>query len=292
VAAYRQIASNRALLYLMGAAPLTSAAASAAGGWLPPFFMRMHAMSIGSASLILAIAGGGFGALGSTLGGALADRVARNQTSRRMLFGALVMLLAIPALLVTTLSVTDAPAIGVSFVSFALIFAGLPVSFGSMLSLSAPRVRGVTSATMQGLSNLVGYGLGSLGVGVLSDAIGGPGSLRYALAVVPSVCCLGAMVCFLMAWRSIRAGRDTMSMSGVVTMSWEEFVDQLRPAGRENGGAPAGAAAGRSAHPGGGAAIAVGCDHARRGGRHRRGPLAPHVRTRTQHRPEPVSAEF
>jgi len=214
VAAYRQIASNRALLYLMGAAPLTSAAASAAGGWLPPFFMRMHGMSIGSASLILAIAGGGFGALGSTLGGALADRVARNQASRRMLFGAFVMLLAISALLVTTLSVTDAPAIGVSFVSFALIFAGLPVSFGSMLSLSAPRVRGVTSATMQGLSNLVGYGLGSLGVGVLSDAIGGSDSLRYALAVVPSVCCLGAMVCFLMAWRSIRAGRDTMTMSG------------------------------------------------------------------------------
>ena len=111
--------------------------------------------------------------LGSTLGGALADRVARNETTRRTAFGACVMLLAIPALLVTTLSVADAPAIGLSFVSFALIFAGLPVSFGSMLTLAAPRVRGVTSATMQGVSNLVGYGLGSLGVGVMSDAIGG-----------------------------------------------------------------------------------------------------------------------
>ncbi len=213
IAAYRQIASNRALLYLMGAAPLASAAASAVGTWLPPFFMRMHGMTIGSASLILAIAGGGFGALGSTLGGSLADRIARNQMSRRVAFGAWVMVLAIPALLVTALAVSDAPAIGASFVSLALIFAALPVSFGSMLTLAAPRVRGVTSATMQGVTNLVGYGLGSLGVGVLSDVIGGPNSLRYALVIVPCACCFAALLCFVMARHSIRAGRDTMTMA-------------------------------------------------------------------------------
>ena len=66
---------------------------------------------------------------------------------------------------------------------------------------------------MQGVSNLVGYGLGSLGVGVMSDAIGGSNSLRYALAIVSTACCLGATLCFLMARRSIRAGRDTMAMS-------------------------------------------------------------------------------
>jgi predicted MFS family arabinose efflux permease len=213
IAAYRQIASNRALLYLFGAAPLTSAAASAAGTWLPPFFMRTHGMNIGGASLILAIAGGGFGAIGSTLGGAIADRVARKDATRRTGFGACVMLLAIPTLLVATLSFANAPAIALTFVSFALIFAALPVSFGSMLTLAAPRVRGVTSATMQGVSNLLGYGLGPLGVGVLSDAIGGPNSLRYALAIVSTACCLGATLCFLMARRSIRAGRDTMAMS-------------------------------------------------------------------------------
>ena len=71
----------------------------------------------------------------------------------------------------------------------------------------------VTSATMQGLSNLIGYGMGSLGVGILSDVIGGPNSLRYALAIVASGCCFGAMLCFLMARRCIGAGRDTMTMS-------------------------------------------------------------------------------
>lgn len=216
IAAYRQIASNRALLYLFGAAPLTSAAASAAGAWLPPFFMRNHGMHISGAGLVLAIAGGGFGALGSTLGGAIADRVARKDATRRTGFGVCVMLLAIPALLGATLSVANAPAIGLTFVSFALIFAALPVSFGSMLTLASPRVRGVTSATMQGVSNLLGYGLGPLGVGMLSDALGGANSLRYALAIVSTVCCLGAALCFVMARASIRAGRSTMAMSDAI----------------------------------------------------------------------------
>jgi predicted MFS family arabinose efflux permease len=206
--AFRQIASNRALLALFGAAPLTSAAAAAIGAWLPPFFMRSHGMSIGEASLILGIAGGGCGAIGSTLGGALADRLSRNTTTRRTAFGACVMLLAIPTLLVATLAAGDAPAITMTFVSFALMFAALPVSFGGMLTLTSPRIRGITSASMQGATNLFGYGLGPLGVGILSDAIGGANSLRYALAIVSTICCLGAALCFVLARASIRDGRN------------------------------------------------------------------------------------
>jgi predicted MFS family arabinose efflux permease len=204
--ALRQIAANRPLVYLFGAAPLTSAAAAAAGAWLPPFFMRSHGMDIGTASLILGLAGGGFGALGSTLGGALADRIARTDATRRTGFGACTMLLAIPALLVAILSLATGPAIGFTFASFALIFAGLPVSFGGMLTLTAPRIRGITSATMQGASNLLGFGLGPLGVGILSDKLGGAGSLRYALAAVSTACCLGAALCFWLARRAMRAG--------------------------------------------------------------------------------------
>jgi hypothetical protein len=211
ISALRMIATNRALLYLFGAAPLVSAAAAAAGAWLPPFFMRSHGMSIGNASLILGIAGGGFGALGSTVGGAIADRIARSDATRRTGFGACVLMLAAPCLLAATLSVALVPAIGFTLASFALIFVGLPVAFGSMLTLASPRIRGVTSASMQGMCNLLGYGLGPLAVGIVSDKIGGPSSLRYALAIVSSTCCVGAAVCFLLARSSIRAGRSTMA---------------------------------------------------------------------------------
>jgi predicted MFS family arabinose efflux permease len=206
IAALRQIATNRALLYVFGAAPLMSAAASASGSWLPPFFMRSHGMGIGAAGLVLAIAGGACGALGSTLGGNIADRVARGDASRRTGFGAIVMLLAIPTFLIATLSVANGPAIGMTFLSFALIFASLPVAFGTMLTLTSPRIRGVASASLQGACNLLGYGLGPLAVGLLSDRIGGPDSLRYALATVTTACCLGAALCFLLARNSIRAG--------------------------------------------------------------------------------------
>jgi hypothetical protein len=69
---------------------------------------------------------------------------------------------------------------------------------------------------MQGVSNLLGYGLGPLGVGMLSDALGGPNSLRHALAVVSTTCCLAAALCFVLARRAIRAGRDTMAMSDAI----------------------------------------------------------------------------
>jgi hypothetical protein len=80
-----------------------------------------------------------------------------------------------------------------------------------MLTLASPRIRGVASATMQGVSNLLGYGLGPLGVGMLSDALGGPNSLRHALAVVSTSCCLAAALCFMLARNSIRASRDTVA---------------------------------------------------------------------------------
>jgi predicted MFS family arabinose efflux permease len=206
--ALRMMGTDRAILFLIGAGVMVSAAAAAAGAWLPPFFMRSHALSIGNASLILGIAGGGFGALGSTVGGVIADRVARSDATRRTGFGACVLMLAMPSLLAATLSVALAPAIGFTLASFALIFVGLPVAFGSMLTLASPRIRGVTSATMQGMCNLLGFGLGPLAVGMVSDKIGGPDSLRYALAVVSSACCLGAAVCFLLARRAIRKGRS------------------------------------------------------------------------------------
>jgi predicted MFS family arabinose efflux permease len=211
--ALKMIAMDRAIVYLIGAGVMVSAAAAAAGAWLPPFFMRSHALSIGNASLILGIAGGGFGALGSTLGGAIADRVARSDATRRTAFGACVLILAMPCLLSATLSVALAPAIGFTLVSFALIFVGLPVAFGSMLTLASPRIRGVTSATMQGMCNLLGYGLGPLAVGMVSDKIGGLDSLRYALGIVSSACCLGAALCFLLARRSIRRSSDAADPS-------------------------------------------------------------------------------
>jgi len=76
---------------------------------------------------------------------------------------------------------------------------------------------------MQGMCNLLGYGLGPLAVGMLSDRIGGPSSLRYALAIVSSACCLGAALCFLLARSSIRAGRgSTVALTGTPPLEDEE----------------------------------------------------------------------
>jgi predicted MFS family arabinose efflux permease len=204
--ALREIVANPTLLCLFGAAPLASAAVASAGAWLPPFLMRSHGMNVAEASLVLGIAGGGFGALGSALGGGIADRIARNIPARRAAFGACVLLLAIPAFLGAVLSATKGPTIALTFISFGLVFPAIVVAFGSMLTLVTSRMRGITSASMQVVTNLFGYGLGPLSVGILSDRIGGADSLRYAISIVSTVCCLGGAVCFLLARKFMRRG--------------------------------------------------------------------------------------
>ena len=59
-------------------------------------------------------------------------------------------------------------------------------SYALSLSLAPPQIRGTTTAMLQVLGNLAGFGLGPQLVGMLSDAfqpLAGTESLRYALMV-------------------------------------------------------------------------------------------------------------
>jgi hypothetical protein len=81
-------------------------------------------------------------------------------------------------------------------------FACYPASFGTMLGLANANMRGMSSASLQIVTNLIGYGLGPYMVGLLSDHIGGAGSLRTAMAIVMAVCLPWAAVHFLLAARA------------------------------------------------------------------------------------------
>jgi predicted MFS family arabinose efflux permease len=204
--ALRQIVSNPALVCLILAAPMASSSVATLGAWLPSFFMRSHGMALGHASLVLAIAGGGFGALGSIVGGTLADRVARKNPARRAVFAAVAQILAIPVVVTAILTPVMSLSVGLAFLAFAMIFSTIPVAFGSMLTIAGPRIRGITSATMQVVTNLIGYGMGPFIAGVISDSIGGDNSLRYALAIVVTGCCVGAIVTFGLTYKYMNAG--------------------------------------------------------------------------------------
>jgi MFS family permease len=82
-------------------------------------------------------------------------------------------------------------------------------TFALVQALVEPSHRAVSAAALLFLANLVGYGLGPLAVGALSDALApraGADSLRYALAAA-SVLGAWAALHYVVAGRALPAGR-------------------------------------------------------------------------------------
>ncbi|RJF91698.1 spinster family MFS transporter [Noviherbaspirillum saxi] len=196
------LSRNSAMLHLLAGISIITAAIATLGAWLPSFGMRFHGLSIKEAGMVSALAGGFFAAAGSVVGGLLSDRLGKKHPRRRIDLCFFIcfatLLLAVGGTLVSKTPV----AIGMMCFAMLVSFATFPASFGSMLSLAAPNMRGVTSATMQVCTNLVGYGLGPFMVGVLSDLYGGDQSLRYAMATVMCICCPWAALHFALSARA------------------------------------------------------------------------------------------
>ncbi|MNE88939.1 hypothetical protein D3C80_1862960 [compost metagenome] len=76
-----------------------------------------------------------------------------------------------------------------------------------------PRMRGVVVSSVQAVTNLIGYGVGPLVVGVVSDRVGGPNSLKFGIAAV-MIFSLWSGLHFLAAWL---AARRSQRFTGEVT---------------------------------------------------------------------------
>jgi predicted MFS family arabinose efflux permease len=183
------------------------------------FFMRVHGLSVGEAGVLLGLAFGLAGALGTWFGGRVCDKAAAHDPRPYVLIpaaaaaagglvfgGAVLMPGAVPAL------------IGLSLAgALNAIWYG-PV-FATVHGLVPAEQRATAAAVHLFVINLIGLGLGPLAFGALSDllntgfalgplriaAIGAGEGLRWALLAGTGFAFL-ALVCFWRASRSI--GRE------------------------------------------------------------------------------------
>lgn len=210
--AVRYIWNTSPVLHLMMAMALTAGGVAAMNTWMPSFLMRFHGMNVKEAGMSLALAGGIFSSLGSFIGGFLCDRVARVQARRRMDLGVAVCALATVAAVAGLAISSNWSAVGLMALSNMLSFVVFPAVYGSVLGIVITTMRGTTSAAMQVLSNLVGYGMGPLLVGMLSDVYGGEQSLRYAMITIMCVCYPWAA---LHLWRAARISAGKSAQRGL-----------------------------------------------------------------------------
>lgn len=154
--------------------------------WLAAFFMRSHGMGSAELGAWLALTFGIFGMLGAYLGGYCATRYAANQEKLQMRALAVIMILYGLANAISYLAPNQSVAL--VFVAIYALLGGLtngPI-FSAIQSLVNERMRSVTVALIFLCANLIGFGLGPLALGVLSDLLNplfGQDSLRYALVL-------------------------------------------------------------------------------------------------------------
>lgn len=193
--AMAEIKGKRTFWLIAFAAAIKAFIGYGAAAFLAPFFFRNHAAELtviaedfglgltGFLGVVLGIVLGLTGAVGTWMGGYLADKYGARDLRFYVAIPAVSTLLGIPFYISGLLADSAV---------FALImFAFPPVlntmwygpGYAAVQGLVRPQTRATASAVLLFIINLIGLGLGPLGVGAVSDFIGGPMGLGSAEGV-------------------------------------------------------------------------------------------------------------
>jgi MFS family permease len=179
--------ADRSLRYTMIGTTFCSFVTFGLGAWLPSFLVRSHDMTVGQAGLLLGVASGTGGLIGTLIGGLLSDRFGERNPRWRLWIVA-VALMIFPIAVLVLLHTASIAVIGIAAMSSVLFTAVHKAPTSAVtLNLTPPRMRARATALTLFLTNLLGGGLGPLIVGALSDALEptfGENSLRYALVTI------------------------------------------------------------------------------------------------------------
>ena len=154
--------------------------------WIPSFFIRSHGMETGELGTWLALVYGGGGLFGGFVGGTLTNHYAARIESLQMRAVALVLILN--GLLSVMIYLSSDKYYALAFLAMNGFLNAIPNGpvFAAIQSLVNDRMRSVALALIFLLANLIGFGLGPIAAGMLSDLLApmfGQESLRYALVL-------------------------------------------------------------------------------------------------------------
>ncbi|MBA2920584.1 MFS transporter [Sphingomonas sp. MAH-20] len=209
--AARLLLAKRSFWLLSFGSALASTASYGISFWVPSFYVRSFGLSVAQISLIYAglILVGGLA--GSWAGAWLGDRFGPRRRSVYFLIPLTAMLVSLPFFI---------GAVMTGDVTLSLVLLLVPTALGSMgfgtiltvvQQVVPASLRTTSSSVFLLINNLIGLGLGSAILGLISDSLHqrfGDESLRYAL-LAGSLFYLAAALLYALASR--RVGRDWVS---------------------------------------------------------------------------------
>jgi MFS family permease len=167
---FKFLLTRKSFMHMSLAAALHSIMWYAGSNWNAAFFVRSHDMNTGIAGNYLAIFAL-IGAIGSFMGGFLADRISTRTSDKRwyMWVPAIACLAMVPFQFVSYLS----PDLAVVVPSFSVMVVLASMFFGPSFavaqSIATVRMRALSASVLLFIQTIIGLTLGPLLVGVLSD---------------------------------------------------------------------------------------------------------------------------
>ena len=152
--------------------------------WLPSYFVRSFDMQLLEASMFyggIVLVGG---IVGTWLGGMFADKFGQKNKSAYVLVPALAFVLTVPFYVLGILSPNLAITFFAMLIPTALGLAWLGPVLSAIQHVVPVNMRATAAAVFLFINNLVGIGLGTVALGIISDSLAakfGDDSLRYAI---------------------------------------------------------------------------------------------------------------
>lgn len=168
--AARAVLTTPTLMLLTAAAAATSFGGYGLYQWIPSFLQRSQGLPLETVGSLL---GPIFlvGVLGAVGGGWIADRIGRTHVSAYAHVPAISLALASPFFLAAILVRDGQLSLLLLVIPVSLSYAWLGPGLAAVQTLSSPQLRSQTAAIVAFFNNLIGFGLGPLFVGALSDIL-------------------------------------------------------------------------------------------------------------------------
>jgi predicted MFS family arabinose efflux permease len=200
----RFVCANPTVFHAFVGIGLASLAMSGVPVWAASFLVRTQGFTLPQAGLMAGLGVGLFGALGSLMGGPVGDAVVRRWGVQALPAAPMVAcVLACASGLVFALG-SSLAVVALGFIVFEIVSRGFTApAYAILVTGVEPRMRGVVVSAVQAVTNLIGYGVGPLVVGVVSDRVGGTHSLKAGIAAV-MIFSLWSGLHFFAAWAAAR----------------------------------------------------------------------------------------
>jgi MFS family permease len=207
------ILGQRSLLHLGAAITLVTISINAFGMWMFTFFTRVHAIPPQNAGWEISIATYPASAVGMVLVGIAVDRLSRRDERWRVWIPAMLGFACFP-LALAAVGIRD-PLVALIVTGFWMVAgtAWYGAAYGVCQTLVQPRMRATMAAILLLLTTLLGFGVGPLLTGTISDYFApsvGAMSVGYGMAGANLLALWGGMH-FMLAGRNLR--RDLLAVS-------------------------------------------------------------------------------